>query len=303
MNTQNIRTIGIEDFKLDPHLIDYVDENVIVLDNVDSTIASDERIRLDCFMMTFCIEGEVSVMINSKTFQLKADHCMILLPTTIVQRASGSICNARIVAVDPGFLRNVTNSSKETWNIVNYLHNNPIFPINRNTSYKFYLYKELALTCIKEKPSPFLRKAKKHLFSAIFCEIMSKLYEDIPIKDNMPNFRNDRSVYIFRRFMELVAADDGTHRSVSYYANKLCYSSKHISTVVKKICGKGPLTLINEHAMECIKYELKHSDKSIKEVADRFDFVNPSFFGKFVKTHTGMSPLQFRNSEEDDTAQ
>ena len=59
-----------------------------------------------------------------------------------------------------------------------------------------------------------------------------------------------------------------------------------------------PLSIINEHAMEQIKYELKHSDMSIKEIADHFDFVNPSFFGKFVKQHLGMSPLQFRNSEE-----
>ncbi len=96
-----------------------------------------------------------------------------------------------------------------------------------------------------------------------------------------------------------MAEDDGSHRSVTYYANQLCYTAKHLSTVVKKISGKGPLTIINEHAMEQIKYELKHSDKSIKEIADRFDFVNPSFFGKFVKEHTGMTPLQYRNAGEE----
>lgn len=102
----------------------------------------------------------------------------------------------------------------------------------------------------------------------------------------------------FRKFLERVAEDDGTHRSVTYYADLLCYSAKHLSTVVKKISGKAPLSIINEHAIEQIKYELKHSDMSIKEIADHFDFVNPSFFGKFVKQHLGMSPLQFRNSEE-----
>ena len=92
--------------------------------------------------------------------------------------------------------------------------------------------------------------------------------------------------------------DDGTHRSVAYYADQLCYSAKHLSTVIKKISGRGPLTIINEHAIECIKYELKHSDKSIKEIAIHFDFVNPSFFGKYVKQRLGMSPLQYRNEEE-----
>ena len=104
-------------------------------------------------------------------------------------------------------------------------------------------------------------------------------------------------MYIFRKFLEKVSEDDGTHRSVSYYADILCYSPKHLSTVVKKISGRTPLSIINEHAMECIKYELKHSGKSIKEIADQFDFPNQSFFGKFVKNHIGMSPLQYRISE------
>ena len=33
-------------------------------------------------------------------------------------------------------------------------------------------------------------------------------------------------------------------------------------------------------------------------MADFFDFPNPSFFGKFVKAHTGMAPLQYRLSEK-----
>ena len=66
----------------------------------------------------------------------------------------------------------------------------------------------------------------------------------------------------------------------------------------KRVSGRTPISIINEHAMKLIKYQLKHSDKSIKEVANHFDFANPSFFGKFVKTHTGMSPMQLRNSEE-----
>lgn len=300
MNTENIRTIGLEEFKQDPHLIDYVDENVIILDNVDHTIASNERFKIDCFMMVFCLDGEVSININGKVFLLKADHCAILLPGTIIQHAHGSICNARIVAFDPGFLRSITSFKKEAWDIGHYLYNNPIFPINRDTSYKFYLYKELALICLNEKPYPFLREAKRHLFSAILCELLSKLYEDIPGKEDTPNYRNDRSTYIFRKFLELVAEDDGSHRSVAYYADQLCYSPKHLSTVVKKVCGRGPLALINEHAVQQIKYALKNSDMSMKEIADRFNFVNPSFFGKFVKQHLGVSPLQYRNSETDE---
>ena len=96
----------------------------------------------------------------------------------------------------------------------------------------------------------------------------------------------------------MVNADDGSHRSVSYYADRLCYSAKYLSSIVKSITGESPLQIINKHAIKQIKYRLKHSNLSIKEIADSFDFANPSFFGKFVKTYTGMSPQQYRMYEE-----
>jgi AraC-like DNA-binding protein len=51
--------------------------------------------------------------------------------------------------------------------------------------------------------------------------------------------------------------------------------------------------------MEQIKFQLNHSDMSMKELADYFDFANPSFFGKFVKQHLGMSPMQYRALKEE----
>lgn len=299
MKTETIRTITIEDLKSDPHLIDYVDENLILLDNVDATFTNTDSAKLDCFIIAFCIEGETTININNKSHVLKADHCAIILPNTIVRHlltSEGGIF--RIVAISSNFMKEATSSRKETWDIGFYLYNNPVFPINRNSSYKLYLYKEIVLTCVNESEHAYSKEAKKHLFSAIFCELLGALHQVIPNMEDTPNYRNNRSMYIFRKFLEKVSEDDGTHRTVSYYADILCYTPKHLSTVVKKISGRAPLTIINEHAMEQIKYQLKHSEMSIKEIAIHFDFVNPSFFGKFVKQHLGMSPLQYRNEEE-----
>lgn len=299
MKTETIRTITIDDFKHDPHLIDYVDENLIVLDNVDTTFTNTDSAKLDCFIIVFCIAGETTININNKSHVLSANHCAIVLPGTIVRHLHAyEGCTFRLVAISSKFMKEATCGRKETWDIGFYLYNNPVFPINRKSSYKLYLYKEIALTCINESEHAYSKEAKKHLFSAIFCEILGTLHRTIPLQEDSPSFRNNRSMYIFRKFLEKVSEDDGTHRTVSYYADILCYSPKHLSTVVKKISGRAPLTIINEHAMEQIKYQLKHSEMSIKEIAIHFDFVNPSFFGKFVKQHLGMSPLQYRNEEE-----
>ena len=99
--------------------------------------------------------------------------------------------------------------------------------------------------------------------------------------------------------MELLSKDKGMHRSVSYFANELCYTPKHFSKVIKQACGRTPLDLINETAVEHIKYRLKRSEKSIKEIAEEFNFPNQSFFGKYVKAHLGTSPANYRNRKEE----
>ena len=72
------------------------------------------------------------------------------------------------------------------------------------------------------------------------------------------------------------------------------------SSVVKEVSGRTALDWINDVTMQQIKFQLKTSDSSIKEIADRFNFPNQSFFGKYVKKHLGVSPAKYRNQSVDE---
>ena len=43
--------------------------------------------------------------------------------------------------------------------------------------------------------------------------------------------------------------------------------------------------------------QLKYTDKSVKEIAMQMDFPNVSFFGKYFKTHVGVSPMEYRKGK------
>lgn len=64
--------------------------------------------------------------------------------------------------------------------------------------------------------------------------------------------------------------------------------------MVKKVSGKTPGKWIDEVVMEEIDYLLRNSTISIKEIAYQMNFANISFFGKFVKRYTGVSPHHYR---------
>ena len=301
MNTKDLPHIGLERFKKHPEYTSYIDDDIAVIDSLSSIMNADEELaKIDCFMIVFCQEGDITLNINGNQHSLKKDFCAILPPGTVVRKVA---CNqpyvVKIAVASLSFLTETLSSSKETWNIIHYLFYNPIHPIQKASSYKLYLYKELLITLIQEQPHAYSKQTRRFHFAGMLCELMVLLNQMIP-KDYEPQaLDKNRAVIITRDFIELVNGDTGMHRTVSYYADRLCYSPKYLSATVKQITGKSPLQIINAHAIKQIKFKIKYSEMSMKELADYFEFTNPSFFGKFVKMHIGMSPMQYRMSSEE----
>jgi AraC-like DNA-binding protein len=77
-------------------------------------------------------------------------------------------------------------------------------------------------------------------------------------------------------------------------ASDLCISPKYLTAICKKQSGKTANEWIREQVLEEIRYYLRQTDLSIKQICDRLGFSNSSFFGKYVKEHFGMTPMQLR---------
>ena len=298
MKIENIKTITLEDLKAYTHLTIYMDENIGILNGINPILQRHQNIaKLGCLLIAFCEEGEVLCNINGHQYLLQQDYCAILPPGTIVRpNLSTTSHTIKVAAIGQRFLTDTLSLKKETWNVLHFLSSNPIFPINRASSYKMFLYKELLLALIREESHVYSKQTRRYHFASMVCEMFSLLNKMIP-EYQRRNINRSRATYIVRNFIELVNADNGSHRSLNYYADQMCYTNKHLSNIVKKVTGKSPSQFIKENTIKQIKYKLRQSNLSIKELADYFGFPTASFFGKFVKEHTGMSPMQYRMSE------
>ena len=98
----------------------------------------------------------------------------------------------------------------------------------------------------------------------------------------------------FQRFLDLLHSLEVKHHSTKWYASELCITPKYLSFICKKNSGKTANEWITEHVMEDIRYNLKQTDYSNKQICDMLGFPNTSFFGKYVKDHFGMTPMQVR---------
>lgn len=73
-------------------------------------------------------------------------------------------------------------------------------------------------------------------------------------------------------------------------------SPQHLSTTVNKITGKTVTDIIAKLVITDAEAKLKSTDLTIQEIAYSLNFPDISFFGKYFKRYTGMSPKQYREN-------
>ncbi|MDB1056804.1 helix-turn-helix domain-containing protein, partial [Phocaeicola vulgatus] len=104
-----------------------------------------------------------------------------------------------------------------------------------------------------------------------------------------------RQEELFKRFIQLVHKHCTTQREVSFYANKLFITPRYLSTVIQNVTNTTAKSIIDKHVIQEIKVLLKSTNLSVQEISNQLCFPDQSFFGRYFKKHTGLSPLQYRN--------
>lgn len=115
-----------------------------------------------------------------------------------------------------------------------------------------------------------------------------------------PQYRSDevksyRVRELFNRFMMLLEKDYKISRDVNYYAEQMNISSKYLTNIVNQVTGHTPKTIIDQYVILQLKMHLKRTTQSIKEMAWEFHFADVSFFCRYFKKHTGLTPQQIRS--------
>ena len=111
--------------------------------------------------------------------------------------------------------------------------------------------------------------------------------------DRLTNSRS-REQTIFDRFLHLVTQHCAEHHQIGYYAERMCLTERYLTTVVRQTSGITAKDWIDRALITRIKIELRHTDKSAAQIAEEMHFSNPSFFSKYFRRLTGMTPGEYK---------
>lgn len=108
------------------------------------------------------------------------------------------------------------------------------------------------------------------------------------------NGESPRMREMFNRFMMLVERDYKLSRDVAYYASQMNITPKYLTLIVRQMSHETPKHIIDHYTILQLKLQLTASRQSVKEIAWEYHFNDVSFFCRYFKRHTGLTPMEIR---------
>jgi len=98
------------------------------------------------------------------------------------------------------------------------------------------------------------------------------------------------------RFINLIDQNHAKGLSVSEYADRLSVSPRTLSDLTRQLLRKTPSQMVQERIVLEAQRLLAHSGLHVGQIGYRLGFDDPSYFVKYFKKRTGVSPSDFRRS-------
>lgn len=234
------------------------------------------------------LQGEATVSINLIEYTLSAKTIIVTPPNSLITLIGFSPnFNFQMILPDNDFLPEIYRKC-----FVGAYTKHPIIVPMTDSEWQqagtFFSLLWDIVRCV-----PFRREVAQHLITALLHNVR---YIQSNKQTSAPVYVS-RQEDVFRRFISLVNEHGKQERTISFYAGKLYLTPHYLSTVVKEASGQTVMEWINQAVILEAKVLLKHSNLLIFQISDELNFPNPSFFSKFFKRMTGMTPAEYQKQE------
>lgn len=276
-------------------VVDYIDDDFVMIDNV-RLLSEPDPTRLQMNMVAFCIKGRMQANLNGSPVEL-AEHQLLICPpnTSFDNFMISPNFELKVILVSPRLLQGFLREKMNVWTKLLYIYKLHVVKLGAMEIDFLVKYFAMMQGLINGKSElAFKKDMVLSMLRTAFLGLCSFLKASAPENETQQVHRMSDS--IFQQFFDILSNLTVKYHTVEFYADQLCITPKYLSSICKKNTGKTASEWIQNHVMEDIRYYLKYTDYSIKQVSDMLGFPNPSFFGKYVKDHFGMSPARFRVS-------
>lgn len=241
-----------------------------------------------------CRKGKATVNINYKEWHLHEGAVITVFPNDVVElkvKSEASLFDVDMLKYNASLLREASLQLEQT--VYSSLREDRCrqdTPVVTNIIDSMFAllkvyFNQSECTCISQ-----LVLLQLKAFFVGFHEYLQRNPQNRP-DDEVKSYRVRE---LFNRFMMLMERDYKLSRDVNYYADLMHITSKYLTNIVRQVAGHTPKTIIDQYVILQLKMQLQRSSQSIKEIAWEYHFTDVSFFCRYFKKHTGLTPQQMR---------
>lgn len=256
--------------------------------------------RLNGFMGLFCLKGKLEVEINLNSYEIGENSVLFNVPGNIwrvysVDKSQLKDMHFVLVVASHEFLSSSKMDYVRLFDESISLLDNPCFVMNEDERAIFLKYLDLAFS-ITDQSNPNIKHSLRGIISSCLYYAGAVWQEKIrnAKKPDTGSNLSLRSKLLLEQFLKLVAQYHDQERGMAFYADKMCLTPKYLSKLIRNVSGKSGPEWIDSFVILEAKNLLKYSDIPIKEIVYKLHFPNSSVFYKFFKSHTGMTPSEYR---------
>lgn len=241
-----------------------------------------------------CRKGKATVNINYKEWHLHEGAVITVFPNDVVElkvKSEASLFDVEMLKYNASLLREASLQLEQT--VYSSLREDRCrqdTPVVTNIIDSMFAllkvyFNQSECICISQLVLLLLKA-----FFVGFHEYLQRNPQNRP-DDEVKSYRVRE---LFNRFMMLMERDYKLSRDVNYYADLMHITSKYLTNIVRQVAGHTPKTIIDQYVILQLKMQLQRSSQSIKEIALEYHFTDVSFFCRYFKKHTGLTPQQMR---------
>lgn len=253
-------------------------------------------IRLAAGVLVLCVKGTLTASFGISERVIKEQDFLVLPPGIFFQVKEVS---KDLLLYFCAFSSKMLQSSFFSQFMVQLYSSFYFHPIIQLPSGHFQIYKEALNLLVHaqelgKQGNTILTDTLIEGIIPIFLKGCTGLLNQEEIQERPRTDTNDYK--ISQMFIGLVMQQYRKEHRVSAYAGQLGVPLNRLCIIVKKHIHMTALQFIDRMIILDAKFLLKSSKEQIKQIAVTLGFQNNSFFTKYFKKHTGLSPLEYRLS-------
>jgi AraC-like DNA-binding protein len=255
--------------------------------------------RADYFCFVFIKDGSGFYTIDENKFPFNSRTFYFTNPGHIKSYEINELHDAYIITFTENFLRE--NVHSEIFDEFPFLLAE-IAPPKILSDKKFKEFETLYKQIFDEHEKPSVYKNK--ILGNLFVVLLLKLKEEFWLNYN-PIIEGNRNSQIVKSFKHLLESEfkkvmekeqNDSKLQAQHFAERLNLHPNYLNSVIKSKTGKTINEWIVLRTLSTAKSLLKNTALSVKEIAYRFGFSEPTHFNRFFKKHQNTTPIAYRKS-------